>query len=266
MSSSSAARTNLTSNDVRIGNYKLGQGTFRVCLEGTFRGGNRNDQEAACKRFKPQFRGMESEFFAQDFRNADKAIEFAEEWNEFCDFGKEILITKGAIHSSSSGIRYMVEPLIRYFTKYTSNNGWIGDTSDWEVRYLEAFSHYSYHSSGGTCIVCDLQGRYKYDRHSRRRCRFELTDIAICSVWRSYGPTDLGGKGIESFFANHKCNEFCKDHWSRPNYPTRWFPSTQSTAMFSSQFDQKLATSSRTTFRLGLNNVIEEDSDEDSYW
>ena len=64
MSTSSAARTNLTSSDVRISNRNIGEGTFRVCLGGTYIGGNRNGQEAACKRFKPRFRSMEMEFFA----------------------------------------------------------------------------------------------------------------------------------------------------------------------------------------------------------
>jgi hypothetical protein len=97
-SHSSAARTNLTSNNVRIGNHKLGEGQFRICLRGEFIGGNRNNQAAACKRFKPDYRYMEREFFAKDFEIIDRTIRSAEEWNEFCEYGKEILVSKGAIH------------------------------------------------------------------------------------------------------------------------------------------------------------------------
>jgi hypothetical protein len=267
MSYSSAARTNLTSDDVQIRNYKLGEGTFRICLEGTFIGGNRNQQEAACKRFKPQFRSMEREFFAKDFQIIDRAIRVAEEWNEFCDHGKEILVTKGSLISSRSGLKYLVEPLIRYYTKFTSNGGWIGDTDDWVVRCMEAFSHFSYHESGGQLLVCDLQGRHKSNNYARGKSRFELTDPAICSRRRQYGPTDLGEKGIESFFSNHDCNEFCQGHWACPRYPQQWFPLSRGTSMLSSRFDNKLMLRSRATFRMGLNNILEEEADDsDDSW
>jgi Alpha-kinase family len=43
-----------------------------------------------------------------------------------------------------NGTNYLVEPLIRYFKKYTSNNGWIADAG-WAGEAMEAFSHYTYH-------------------------------------------------------------------------------------------------------------------------
>jgi hypothetical protein len=193
----------------------------------------------------------------------DKAVEIADEWNGFCEHGKEIMINKGSIHQSNSGISYLVEPLIRYYSKYTSNGGWIGDsTHDWQVRYMEAYSHYSYHSSGGQLVVCDLQGRYKYNRYVRSKSRFELTDPAICSRRRLYGVTDLGEKGIESFFANHRCNEFCQSGWARPRNPSQWFPRTHGTSMLSSVMSSKLQLTSRATFRLGMGDILEEDDDE----
>lgn len=223
----SAARTNLTSDDVRIGPRQIGEGKFREVLEGTYLGGNRNQQAAACKRFKPQFRHLSEEYFDADFRIINTVIKYAEAWNAICDHGLEITVNKGDIHYSNSGIPYLVEPLIRYFEKYTSNSGWIGDTvNDWEVRAMAAFTHFTYHQSGGRLIVCDLQGRYRSDR---RKARFELTDPAICSISRSYGPTDLGSRGIESFFANHHENEYCKGHWRHPGYSRMHFARTRST-------------------------------------
>ena len=260
---SSAARTNLTSQQVSISNKTIGEGAFRICVEGTYVGGNRNQQEAACKRFKPQFRSMESEFFANDFRIIDKVVEMAEAWNDFCPFGHEIMVNKGDIKNSNSGIRYLVEPLIRYYTKFNSNSGWIGDTDDWEIRAMAAFSHYSYHRSGGQLLVCDLQGRYRHNRYARKKSRFELTDPAICSRRRSYGPTDLAEKGIETFFASHECNEFCDDEWQRPRNVHHWYPQTQGTSMMSSAMTHKMMLSSRATFRLGFNGIVEEDSDDD---
>lgn len=268
-----AARTNLTSNDVQIHSQVLGEGTFRTCLAGTYIGGNRNEQDAACKRFKRLYRQMENEFFSQDFQIADKAIMIATDWNEFCESGNEVLVNKGTIHHSRSGIKYLVEPLIRDYSKFTSNSGWIGDTNDWVVRCMEAFSHYSYHRMGGQMIVCDLQGRYKFNRYKKSKSRFELADPAICSRSRRYGPTDLGEKGIDSFFASHECNEFCEAHWARPNRSQHWFTQTHGTTMLPSEASSQLSLNSRTDFRRNMNEfmhglgMISEayDSDLDSY-
>ena len=273
MSNSSAARTNLTSNNVKVTNHKLGEGAFRECYEGIYIGGNRNKQAAACKRFKSQYRSMEQEFFAQDFSIADKAIALAEGWNSVCEYGKEIMVSRGTVHTINRR-KYLVEPLIRDYDKFTSNTGWIGNSRNWKVRCMEAFTHYTYHKMGGQMIVCDIQGRYRHNRYSKAKSRFELGDPAICSRRRMYGPTDLGEKGIESFFANHSCNEFCQSSWSRPRTPSQWFPLSRGTSMVSSAHANRLTLESRATFRMGRNQLMEiveedeeeSDSDNDDYW
>lgn len=265
MASSSAARTNLTSTDVKKSSHKLGEGAFRIAYEGRYVGGNRNNQEAVCKRFKDKYRILENEFFANDFKVADRAIDYAEDWNDFCALGHEILITRGDVHRIS-GTKYLVEPLIRYFTKFTSNNGWIADEDDegWAVLAMEAFSHFTYHKSGGNLIVCDLQGRYRHDKFSRKKCRFELTDAAICSRHRQYGPTDLGEKGIESFFHNHVCNGFChKDgRWQRPRLAREWFHASSQTSMITSRHAHMLDLANTTRFNPGFDTLLEEDSED----
>ena len=209
---------------------------------------------------------METEYFSSDFRIADTAIRYAEGWNNIVDSDEKILVTKGHIITSNSGIKYLAEPLIRNFRKFTSNSGWISDDGSWTTEAMEAFSHYTYHASGGELIVCDLQGRYRDNRRYRNgKSRFELTDAAICSRCRSYGPTDLSEKGIESFFANHTCNQFCDGGWDRPYYPQRWFPKSSATSMFSSSVSHKLQVSNRTQFRLGGFGNIIEGEDEDDY-
>jgi hypothetical protein len=271
---SSAARTNLSSNRVQVFGNELGQGVFRVAYEGKYIGGNRNQQACACKRFKSQFEEMEDAFFEDDFRVADKAVAFAEDWNSFCEPTKEIMITVGDVHVVR-GDKYLVEPLIREYRKYTSNSGWIQDSSEHAVLAMEAFSHFTYHQSGGSLLVCDLQGRLKKNKYSKKhmKSRFELTDVAICSRQRLFGPTDLGEKGIESFFSNHTCNQFCQadgKRWQQPRNPQQWFNGGSSgTSMFSSALSDKLMLRSGATFKLGLNDILEEDcedSDSDGYY
>ena len=104
MSNSSAARTNLTSNSVQLHPDRiLGEGAFRTAYAATYIGGNRNSQEAVAKCFKSQYRVLESDFFESDFEVADKAIQYAEEWNNFCANDETILITRGSIHIQSVG-------------------------------------------------------------------------------------------------------------------------------------------------------------------
>ena len=85
-----------------------------------------------------------------------------------CPAGREIMITKGAVLSASDGTKYLVEPYIRDYTKFTSNGGWIND-NDPDAEAMEAFSHFTYHRSGGSMIVCDLQGRHKWDYRNRNK-------------------------------------------------------------------------------------------------
>lgn len=269
MSSSSAARTNLTSYRVKVhDNCYLGEGAFRIACEGTYIGGNRNQQEAACKRFKNKYKVLENEFFEFDFQVADKAIQMAQEWNDFCPYGKEILITRGTV-MKRNGCKYLVEPLIRYFTKFTSNNGWISNDSceETEIEIMEAFCHYTYHRSGGSLIVCDLQGRYRYNAYNKKKSRFELTDPAICSRQRLYGPTDMGEKGIESFFHNHVCNGWCHsngERWQKPRVENcrSWFPKSSQTSMLASKHAHQLSTCN-TSFVRPLDPVYEMNYDTD---
>jgi Alpha-kinase family len=169
-----------------------------------------------------------------------------------------------------NGTNYLVEPLIRHFKKYTSNNGWIAGDSGWVGEAMEAFSHYTYHRSGGNMIVCDLQGRYRHDNYNKSRCRFELTDPAIGSRSRSYGVTDMGEKGIDSFFANHVCNQFCSSDggarsWQRPRNATQWFESHSGTSMLASSYTSLLNinTNNRAKFTSTLDVVYDDDEDDE---
>lgn len=264
---SRAARTNLSSDSVEIDeNDELGRGTFRECYRGVFIGGNRNSQVAACKKFKPRFQHLADEYFANDFKIADKVIDYAEQWNVVCPPNKQILVSRGTIHRVNYET-YWVEPEIREFQKFTSNSGWINPRMQGEaILAMEAFSHYTYDRSGGELIVCDLQGRYR----KKGNKRFELTDPAISSRRREYGVTDTAEKGIETFFCNHCCNKFCNSdgrRWQRPRDPTSWFESSEGTSMFSSSQAHllNLNSSARFTVMDGIMECEEDEYSDDGY-
>jgi len=89
----------------------------------------------------------------------------------------------------------------------------------------QALSHFSYHVTAGELVLCDLQGGWSADRG------FVLTDPVILSSngKRAYGPTDLSEAGISTFFARHKCNQFCKQHWRKPARCVECFPASKHT-------------------------------------
>jgi len=228
-----------------------------------------SSQPAVCKHFKAKYRVPQDEFYKHDFRIADAAIRYAQQWNEMCEYGREILVTRGDVMVVRNQT-YLVEPWIRYFEKFTSNNGWILSKDDnpyaWKVELLEAFCHFTYHKSGGQLIVCDLQGRYKHNDFSKKRCRFELTDPAICSRRRSYGPTDMGEKGIETFFYHHVCNRFCNvdgQQWARPRDCQEWFDPSSNTSMLRMSATKRLQTSHPAKFSAKLEAIYEAFDEED---
>ena len=73
----------------------------------------------------------------------------------------------------------------------------------------QAFSHFSYESSRGKQLVCDLQGVWNAVDG------FMLTDPVVHYVSskgkrHKNGATDKGLEGCKRFFRTHKCGPLCK--------------------------------------------------------
>mmetsp|Transcript_17563 Transcript_17563/g.17719 ORF Transcript_17563/g.17719 Transcript_17563/m.17719 type:complete len:174 (+) Transcript_17563:1-522(+) len=105
----------------------------------------------------------------------------------------------------------LCEPMLEgKFLKFNSNNGFIGSS-----ELMQALSHFSYHTTQGEYLLCDLQGGHYKD------C-YVLTDPVIMSQDNSkkYGSGDLGAEGIDNFFAHHTCGKMCS-RWLKPNKPIK---------------------------------------------
>ena len=89
------------------------------------------------------------------------------------------------------------------FIKFQNNAGFI-NTKDYSTT-LHAFVHWTFQFTGGYLIVTDLQG-------TKNKDEFVLTDPAITCPedFDRFTNTNLGIKGIHSFFKTHECNHFCK--------------------------------------------------------
>lgn len=84
------------------------------------------------------------------------------------------------------------------------------ETKPWS-DVMQALSHFSYHTSNGEYLLCDLQGGVYRD--------FVLiTDPVILSRTLQFGVSDLGPEAIMSFFHQHHCTVYCSPKWTKPVY------------------------------------------------
>jgi len=209
--------------------HPFASGSFRWVAKGVYTEGNRQGEACVCKWFKTGGT-LESSFFDVDLKTVLKATELIKEWNAEAFVNKMVKINQPEVWTFTynsghkfAGKKCLQEPFIQNYQKFNSNSGWADDSIPW-ARVMQALSHYTYHASNGTCLVCDLQGGVYSDG-------VVLTDPVVMSLERSYGPTDLGFKGMNSFFANHKCNEFCRSAWKKINFPIRYHTANKGTSM-----------------------------------
>lgn len=121
------------------------------------------------------------------------------------------------------GHKVLVEPFIKNWEKFNSNTGWANNDNPWPM-VMQAISHFSYHITNGHMVLCDLQGGCYSDG-------VILTDPVILSNTRSFGVTDLGPKGISSFFSQHVCNSYCRPTWLKPQDKQKYFAPVKCTTM-----------------------------------
>ena len=211
-------------------NHPFAEGSFRYVAKGTYTSGRRRGERCVAKWFKTGSVYEESYFHA-DIKTANKCIELVTKWNDSSGIDKTVQVNLPAVWTfddeCSDHIRntkVLIEPFISNYEKFNSNTGWYSDGVAWG-RAMQALSHCSYDASGGNLLLCDLQGGVYSNG-------IVLTDPVIMSqVAGQYGPTDLGSEGISSFFATHRCNEYCRRHWRKPRNRMSYYNPRAGTTM-----------------------------------
>lgn len=246
--SNPSARTASGATRVRLeGRRAFAHGGQRSVLHARYVDGERAGAAAVAKFFRLAGGAIEAKAFHDDDAVVGWALRFL---TQFCnggagadamaalggplrlnvpvayaDAGGGELVRGGG---DGSGRRYLVEPFVYNFKKYNSNTGHArfgGAVSD----ALQALSHYSYHSSGGMLVLCDLQCGYAARAYEGG---LVLTDPVILSRSAGrYGPTDLGTAGILTFFSQHVCNDFCNARWTKPKDARAVLPVVDGTSM-----------------------------------
>jgi len=225
----SAARLNLANEANADMSVLYARGAFKLVYRGTYSKGERSGDPCVCKMFASGS-VYEEAFFDTELAVTTAAMDLVTKYNSGGFIDRHIYLNQPAVWTFLAGTEYegqkiLVEPFIQNFQKFNSNSGWRDpDGTPWN-QVLQSLSHYSYHVSGGSLLLCDLQGGVYSDG-------VVLTDpVVMSSNAGRYGPTDLGRAGIATFFARHVCNAYCRTGWTKPHNPQASYPAQKGTTM-----------------------------------
>ncbi len=219
-------RENMASEAVISRHREHARGGFKRVYLGEYTRGHRAGQKCVSKEFIDR-EVYESAFFAVELEVVKRAVKVVKKFNErgYIDRTISVNVPQVWMYSDGAlrGAKSLIEPFIECFEKFNSNSGWSGNGTPWH-EVMQALSHFSYHSSGGFMVLCDLQGGVYSDG-------VVLTDPVVMSRTGQFGPTDLGPDGISTFFARHECNSYCRRDWAKPARPEAHFPERVGTSM-----------------------------------
>ncbi|KAF0700297.1 Aste57867_9175 [Aphanomyces stellatus] len=221
----SSARNNKASRALVHMRAPIAIGGFKVVYGGEYVDGERDGQQCVLKHFLAGS-VVDEAFFAAEMGLIARALKIVHAFNVHRILDTRVWLNVPAIWTVESGWgrddgeKALVEPRITAFRKFNSNTGWTCRDAD----AMQALSHFSYHDSNGCVLLCDLQG-------AAMKHGYVLTDPVIMSPGRHYGPTDLGRRGISTFFARHVCRRFCSPDWIRPADRNVYFDAVEGSTM-----------------------------------
>ncbi len=209
--------------------HPFAEGAFRWVAKGHYTLGERQGQACVTKWFKSGA-VFSNDYFTLDIKAVNKALDIVNRFNQLNIVNKTTKINVPEVWTFEkncvggwAGQKTLSEPFIANYQKFNSNTGWTDLRSVWS-RVMQALSHFSYHVSGGNYVLCDLQGGiYQHE--------VVLSDPVILSRTREYGVTDLGPKGISTFFSQHTCNSYCRPIWTAPANPIQHYKAVSGTSM-----------------------------------
>mmetsp|Transcript_29081 Transcript_29081/g.56195 ORF Transcript_29081/g.56195 Transcript_29081/m.56195 type:complete len:569 (-) Transcript_29081:168-1874(-) len=201
-------------------------GAHKQVARGTYTEGARCGDECVVKWFKTGA-VYSAANFDDDLRACAEARRIAAQFNQAKRPGLPIYINEAQVWHRADPDAYgrieklLVEPMIKgIYKKFNSNTGFQASGYD----LMAALSHFSYHFTRGSALLCDLQGGCYHD------C-YVLTDPVIMSPSQKYGATDLGQDGIDNFFFYHQCSSYCDSTWSRSHTARPLFQVCEGTSM-----------------------------------
>ena len=188
---------------VKIGTTPFAEGSESLVYRGY---DTRNSRQLVLKKPKEErptldslMKVLETQTIASTYANEFNTHKQKPSYLEILEF------TPVDVARMDNGTLYVVQVFVHgKFEKFNTNNG-IVHLSLPGSDLMQAFSHFTYVHSGGSLLICDLEG-------VKSGNRFLLTDPAIHNKTGSnrYGSTDSGFVGIKRFFKTHTCNSICR--------------------------------------------------------
>jgi hypothetical protein len=192
--------------------------------KGVYTLGERTGEECVSKIFKSGS-VFEDAFFDAELKVVEDALTIINLFNSGNIINSTIFLNQPEVWTYTDDEKTLVEPMIQNFEKFNSNTGWTPREINPWMEVMQALSHFSYHVTNETMLLCDLQGGVYKDG-------FVLTDPVVMSETGEFGPTDLGQAGIDTFFSRHKCNQYCSRRgWLRPQNVRAHYAAQQGTSM-----------------------------------
>ncbi|CAD7936050.1 unnamed protein product [Amoebophrya sp. A120] len=226
----SYANRNSTDLGRFVEDAQIGEGQYKYVVRGEYRGGDYDGRPNVCK-FLKKHTVFDDRLWLDDVRACERALAVIAAFHKYLhETNKPKASIKLNIpqvwRQSSEGAKknqlMLVEPFLDNFSKFNSNTG----ACKKDESIMQALSHFSYHISDGTELLCDMQSQ----RVGRQNV-YVLSDIAICSEARAYGETDLGARGMENFLHYHRCGPFCSKAWRTWEGAEQKFQPVMSTSM-----------------------------------
>jgi hypothetical protein len=161
----------------------------------------KNVREPAEHYFRDVMMHGTGKCFADEFNanNPPKKVDFV------VPFVMEFTMRK-SLNGRDGHLFMNVEPFLKgTYKKYSNNFGFVSPD---ERNTPHAFSHFTYHASGGKMLVCDIQGVDDI-----------YTDPQIHSLngLQKWGKGDMGAQGVMKFFSTHRCSSIC-EYLKLPSY------------------------------------------------
>lgn len=135
-------------------NKKVAEGTFKKVWRGKYLNGPRKDKQCIGKEFK-QGSLVKEHYFQEHLNNIEMAHGFIQKFNQQWILPVNVLLSVPEVWTCErTGHKGLVEPMIENYQKFNSNSGAVQSND----HGMQALSHFSYHSSNGSQLLCDIQG------------------------------------------------------------------------------------------------------------
>lgn len=133
-------------------------GTFKNVYAGCYIEGTRAGQRCVSKEFKTPS-DYEVYYFEEEMNIIRCTQKIIDDWHNANLTNKRVVLNTPEIWEQFyTGRHRLVEPMVENFVKWNSNTGWVNTAWGGWSQSMQALSHFSYHSSGGQFLLCDLQG------------------------------------------------------------------------------------------------------------